>query len=216
MTTNVATRAGALLLTSAALALGLGAAPAGAQNNGFPGSIKVSFPSASDDPDNTAKPGCVVRLDFYGFNKGTYNAVFRAIAPTGDKQVASGTVTVTQERTPASKLQTSERFTLDVSGLQPDNSGYHIGVEVTDPARQGSGAKTKNFAFDCQPGGPATFASVAGSGFSRDGGTAPAGGFDTGAGGASGRGIPVLPATGLLAGFSLLAAGAVMRRRATH
>jgi len=230
MTTTTATRTGAVLLSSAALALAMGASPAAAKgsSNGNPGTIKVSLPTGSGGPGNTAKPGCSVRLDFYGFNMGTYPVVFRAIAPTGDKQVASGSVTITQGRKPASKLQTSKRFTMDVSGLQPGNSGYHIKVRVTNPAKNGNGAKSKVFTLDCSAGAPAVFTgggvvptsgsgSTSGSGRANGGGgAAPVGGFSTGAGGTSTPGLPVLPATGLLAGLALLTSGAVMRRRATN
>lgn len=224
--TNWKNRSGALLLVGAGLAVATSGAPALAkESNGNSGTIKVAFPTADAAPNNDAKPGCTVRLDFYGFNHGTYDAVFRAIAPTGSKQVASGSVVVTQPRTPASHRQTSKRFTLDVSGLTPSNAGYHIGVTVTNPAKSGNGGKHKSFYFDCRPGGSTRFTggggSVAGARSTArrpsraGGGAVPAGGFDTGGGGTADHGVPLAPAAGLMGGLGLLGAGFVLRRRAT-
>lgn len=199
---------------------GSGSSSGTSQSQGNAGTIKIAFPGDGSAPNNDAKPGCVVRLDFYGFRTGTYRAVFRAIAPTGSKQLASGNVTVTQPRTPASRLQTSQRFTLDVSGLTPSNQGYHVNVKVTNPANPGNGGKTKNFYFDCVPANAAEFTGGSGSltlaSFGGGGGgvsRAPAGGFATGVGGPVSTDVPILPLTGLLAGLALVAAGALSRRR---
>jgi len=196
-------------------------------SNGNSGTIKVAFPNANTDPNNDAKPGCTVRLDFFGFRRGTYHAEFRAIAPTGDKRLASGNVTVTQPRTPASAFQTSGRFFLDVFGLQPDKAGYHVNVKVTNTANPDGGAKSKNFTFDCVPGGQVRFSGGSGStsvvrsgsgagnvtGGSGSVGAVPRGGFATGAGGTAPDGPPLLPIAGLLAGLSLVGAGALRRKQ---
>lgn len=146
------TRSGALLLVASGVALTSSGAPALAkESNGNSGTIKVAFPTASTANNNDAKPGCTVRLDYYGFNRGTYNAVFTS----GGKQVASGSVQVTQDRNPASAFQTSRRFTLDVSGLTAGNAGYAFRVVSTNTATGGS--KSKNFTFDCQAGGATQF-----------------------------------------------------------
>jgi hypothetical protein len=203
----------------------------------------VAFPTADADPDNDAKPGCVVRLDFYGFKPGTYAAEFTAIEPTGGTLgvIAGGDVAVDGDRTPASRLQDSERFTLDVAGLVPTNAGYHVRVEVTRPDRDGNGAKTKAFAFACTPGNPVLFtgggggaavggtaafagtgaaaagAGAAGAGVAAAGAPAavrvPRGGFAAGGGGTAVAARDLTPA-GLLLGGALLAAGAVRRRGA--
>lgn len=196
-----------------------GQSSGGAQSTGNAGTIKIAFPRADSDPDNDAKPGCTVRLDFYGFRTGTYNAEFNSIAPTASKQLATGNVTITQPRTPASRLQTSKRFTLDVSGLTPANQGYHVKVRVTNPANPGNGAKTKVFYFDCEPGngtvftggggGFLTFGAGSGSGNASN----PRSGFATGAGGTAPSDLPLLPISGLLAGLGLMGAAAATRTR---
>lgn len=237
LTLRNATRTGTVLL---ACALGLslvGTASAASkpspapaksnsgQSNGNSGTIKVAFPGDNTAPGNDAKPGCVVRLDFYGFRQGTYHAVFNAIAPTGSKRLASGDVTITQPRTSGSKFQTSRRFTLDVSGLTPSNAGYHVKVRVTNPAKSGNGAKSKVFYFPCTPGNAAVFtgggggltlnnARSGGSGSVRVG-AVPRGGFATGAGGTADTSLPLLPATGLLLGLGLLGGAAVVRRQSS-
>jgi len=213
------TRSGALLLVVAGLTVASSGTPAmAAESQGNSGTIKVAFPTASTDPNNDAKPGCTVRLDFYGFNRGSYNAVFHAAAPTGSKQVASGSVLVTQPRTPASRYQTGKRFTLDVSGLTPGKAGYHFKVDVTNAARTSGGSKSKSFTFDCRPGGAVSFTggsgSLSGGGHTHARRTAPVGGFDTGGGGAAdSAALPLVPAAALLGGLGLLGVGFALRRR---
>jgi hypothetical protein len=227
LTPRLAVRTGAVLLAGAvgltvatpvATAAPQPTPPSQSSSNGNSGTIKVAFPNADTAPGNDAKPGCTVRLDFYGFRQGTYQAAFHAIAPTGSKLLASGDVTVTQPRTPASRFQTSRRFTLDVSGLTPGNAGYHVGVKVTNPA-SGGGAKSKTFSFPCLPGNTVQFSGGSGSisvvGSSRGVVGSPRGGVASGAGGTAPTSLPIAPMGGLLAGLALLGAGVVTRKRSS-
>ncbi|MFN2625609.1 MAG: hypothetical protein ABR520_05935 [Mycobacteriales bacterium] len=149
---------------------GQGTDKAAGQSNGFSGTIKVAAIGEDTAPDNNPQPGCLLRVDFYGFNKGTYAVRINAQAPTGSGELlASRSVTITQERIPASKFQTSETFdvrpALAAAGITPAKQGYHVKVTVTDPDKPGNGGKHKVAWLDCSPAEVAAASSTtAGSG----------------------------------------------------
>lgn len=190
------------LAATAALALTV-YAPAASAQEGFPGTIKVSGVTDEPDPSNQAKPGCTARIDYFNFKLGTYDVVFTAVPPSGTQEVLSTTVTITQESQGGNDVQQSERYRLDVAGLEMDGPGYKLKVTVSDPDKSGGGGKSKVFSFECTP------ASGAGAG---QGAVNPEGGFQTGFGGADSA-LPMLPMAGVAAGLALLGAGAVARRR---
>lgn len=197
--TTTTTRGVAALGLAALVVLGTSPqAAADTHDQGFPGTVKVSAVGSPADPDNEAKPGCVARVDYFNFNPGTYQVTFTAVPPSGDRELLSTDVTIEQESQPASDAQRTERYELDVSGLAADGVGYHVSLEVSDPDREGEGAKGKVFGFECA----VSAQSIA----------APDGGFRTGGGGTAAA-LPLAPLAGLAGGALLLAAGAVARRR---
>jgi hypothetical protein len=182
------------------------AAPSASAQEGFPGTIKVSGVTDEPDPDNQAKPGCTARVDYFNFKTGTYDVGFTAVPPSGTQEVLSTTVDITQEAKGGNDVQQSERYRLDVSGLEMDGPGYKLQVRVSDPDKSGGGGKSKVFSFECLP------ESFGGGTGAAGGGVNPAGGFQTGFGGADGA-LPLLPMTALAAGLTLVGVGVTARRR---
>lgn len=196
--------AGAVIVVTAAAP----AAVAQDAGEGFPGTIKVSGVIDPPTPDNDANPGCTARIDFFNFKLGAYNVLFTAVPPSGTREVLRSTVTITRTSTPASQVQQSARYELNVSGLATDGPGYKLRVEVTDPDREGQGAKSKVFSFECMP------PEVLGTRNTQDvGGVAvPRGGFSTGGGGPAGA-LPLVPMSAVAAGLAAVAGGIVVRLR---
>ncbi|MCA1823681.1 MAG: hypothetical protein LC640_05345 [Frankia sp.] len=121
------------------------------QSAGNSGTVKVNGQGNSPDVSASAG-GCAVRVNFYGFNKGTYNVSINAQAPTGNGELlASDTVTITQERIPGSAFQTSITFDLTaaLAGFEPSAQGYHVKIRVVNPGKPGNGAKQKVTWLDC-------------------------------------------------------------------
>ncbi|MCA1824028.1 MAG: hypothetical protein ABR520_11065 [Mycobacteriales bacterium] len=141
------------------------------QSAGNSGTVKVN--GQGNSPNISASAGgCAVRVNFYGFNKGTYNVSINAQAPTGNGELlASDTVTISQERIPGSEFQTSITFDLTASlaSFEPSAQGYHVKIRVVNPSKPGNGAKQKVTWLDCPRPTPTVAPTTAGGG----GGTTP-------------------------------------------
>ncbi|MCA1830814.1 MAG: hypothetical protein LC663_04795, partial [Actinobacteria bacterium] len=97
----------AMTLAASSIAV-LCAAPAGAKHDTTPapqstngngatsnaGTTKIAKPSSDFAPNNEPKPGCVLRVDFYGFRAGTLDVTINVIPPTGRGIVATDTVVI--------------------------------------------------------------------------------------------------------------------------
>lgn len=137
------------------------------QNNGNPGTIKIAAVGEDTHEDNNPKPGCLLRVDFYGFNAGTYSLRINAHPPTGDGQLLTrDSVAITGPRKTADgRFQTSRTYDLRaaLSGIAPAKQGYHVKVTVTDPSKPGNGGKHKVAWLDCVTSAAATSSQPRGS-----------------------------------------------------
>ncbi len=135
---------------------GGGAAPPG--NNG---TIKVDqaplTSGAGANHANHSHVTCQLALSFFGFDSGTDYATvqFSAMPPSGSftpVPVTSGPTAfsfVVSRRAGGGQLDTSQAYTLDVSGLKAQSKqGYHIRVVTHVTYSQGSDVKQKVFWYE--------------------------------------------------------------------
>lgn len=203
-------RAGGFTAAAAAALALVSVAPSASAQEGFSGTIKVSAVYEAPTPDNQANPGCIARIDYYNFKLGQYDVLFTAVPPSGTREVLRATVNITRESRPASDVQQSAQYRLNVSGLATDGPGYKLRVEVSRQDATGEGAKSKIFSFLCETQvlGTRNVRGTAGGAT----GVFPTGGFRTGGGGRSGA-LPLVPLGGLAVGLAAVTAGVVVRRR---
>src|SRR3954453_7106040 len=81
--------AGASVAAVAACAVMAGGAFAGGNPPGANGTVKIDRQPFDTAPDNQPHVGCVFQVDFYGFDKGNYNAdvTFTIQPPSGKDRV---------------------------------------------------------------------------------------------------------------------------------
>ncbi len=149
------------------LAGGLAAAPGSAfarpaDPAGNNGTIKIDARPFDDAPDNEPHVGCNFQVDFYGFDKGNYNAqvTFKVQPPTG-----RGTVLLTDSvfigedaAGGGSDLDASKTYRLMPllrnSYTPHPKQGYHIKLTVNAPGSIGADTKHKVFWVQaCESGG---------------------------------------------------------------
>jgi hypothetical protein len=133
---------------AAVAAPALAADPAG--NNG---TVKVDAKPFDTAPDNQPHVGCQFQIDFYGFDRGPYNAkvTFTGQAPTGPGVVLStSTVFIGQDAAGGGTDLDAQR-TYDLSsvisklGAPQPQQGYHVKLTVNAPGSQGADTKYKVF-----------------------------------------------------------------------
>src|SRR3954453_4449155 len=83
---------GASVAAVAACAVMAGGAFAGGNPPGANGTVKIDGQPFDTAPDNQPHVGCVFQVDFYGFDKGNYNAdvTFTIQPPSGKGRVIRG------------------------------------------------------------------------------------------------------------------------------
>lgn len=122
--------------------------PAG--NNG---TIKIDALPFDNHPNNQPHVTCTFQVDFYGYDRGDYNANvnFALHAPTKNGRtlsVVSGDLTPFIGEDAASggtDLDSSETYQLAFTGDPHPKQGYHVKVTVHAPFSQGNDTKTKVF-----------------------------------------------------------------------
>lgn len=127
--------------------------PAG--NNG---TIKIDGVDFDSHPNNEPHVGCVFQVDFYGFDKGDFDATvtFADHPPTADGglTVSSGqgnpsSVFIGEDDASGggseAGLDASETYTLAFPGEPHPKQGYHVKLTINAPGYQGSDVKHKVF-----------------------------------------------------------------------
>lgn len=116
------------------------------------GTIKVAQVGAGTEPDNDPKPGCALRVDFYGFRAGTLNVTISVIPPTGNDAIATDTVSLATSAR-GNEYQTSRTYDLSgaLSSLGSSADGYHLRVDAQREGFPGNGSKTKVLWLKCAP-----------------------------------------------------------------
>ncbi|MFA5889987.1 MAG: hypothetical protein WDA27_03380 [Actinomycetota bacterium] len=115
------------------------------------GTIKVSAPQDAPDASNDPKPGCIFRVDFFGFRAGTLNLTITLQPPTGTQVIGTDSVTIASS---SKGYQTSRTYDLTevLSGFEAqDQQGYHVRVTTARDDRPGNGGKTKVIWLNCSP-----------------------------------------------------------------
>jgi hypothetical protein len=118
------------------------------------GSIKIARIGDDTHTDNDPHPGCTFRVDFYGFQAGTYTLTIRTISPTGDALLVTDSVTLATDAR-GNEFQTSRTYDVSagLTGAPHAQQGYHLRVDVKRTDTNGEGSKTKVFWLDCAPAG---------------------------------------------------------------
>ena len=150
--------AGASVTALAACAAMAGAAFAGGNPPGANGTIKLDDRPFDSHPNNEPHVGCVFQVDFYGFDKGNYNAgvTFTIQPPSGKGRVIRrDTVFIGQDNAGGGTDLDAERtydLNMDVfSWERHPKQGFHIKVDVQAPGAGGKIAKKSKvfWARDC-------------------------------------------------------------------
>lgn len=128
---------------------------AAADPPGNNGTIKVDGVAFDSHPDNEPHVGCNFEVDFYGFDKGDYNATvtFTAQAPTGNGQVIeTDTVPIGEDDNAGggsqAGLDAQREYDLSAALVgypEQKNQGYHVKLTVNAPGSQGADTKHKVF-----------------------------------------------------------------------
>lgn len=148
---------GLAALPAAALLLVVNPLQAGAAPAGNNGTVKIDGAEFDTHPDNEPHVGCEFQVDFYGFDKGDYNAkvTFTAQAPTGKGEVLkAGTAFIGGDDNSGggsqAGLDAEEKYDLTEalsSGDYPEHpqQGFHVKLTVNAPGSQGNDTKHKVF-----------------------------------------------------------------------
>jgi hypothetical protein len=149
---------GASVTALAACAAMAAAAFAGGNPPGANGTIKLDDRPFDSHPNNEPHVGCVFQVDFYGFDKGNYNAAvtFTIHPPSGKGRVIRrDTVFVGQDNAGGGTDLDAERtydLNMDVFSYERHpKQGFHIKVDVQAPGAGGKVAKKSKvfWARDC-------------------------------------------------------------------
>jgi hypothetical protein len=149
---------GASLTAVAACAAMAGGAFAGGNPPGANGTIKLDDKPFDSHPNNEPHVGCVFQVDFYGFDKGNYNAnvTFTIQPPSGKGRVVRrDTVFIGQDNAGGGTDLDAERtydLNMDVFSYERHpKQGFHIKVDVQAPGAGGKVAKKSKvfWARDC-------------------------------------------------------------------
>ena len=144
----------AALVACAAMAT---AAFAGGNPPGANGTIKIDGKPFDTTPDNQPHVGCVFQVDFYGFDKGNYNAAvtFTIQPPSGKwRVIRRDSVFVGQDNAGGGTDLDAERtydLNMDVYNFERTKQGFHIKVDIQAPGAGGKIAKKSKvfWARDC-------------------------------------------------------------------
>ena len=142
----------ALAAIAVAAATALAADPKGAN-----GTVKIDGKPFDTHPDNQPHVSCVFKVDFYGFDKGNFNAkvTFTIQPPSGKGRVIRrDTVFIGQDAAGGGRDLDAERtydLNMDVFARERHKQGFHIKLTVEAPGVGGKIA-TKHKVFwakDC-------------------------------------------------------------------
>ena len=139
---------GASLTALAASAALAGGALAGGNPPGANGTIKIDGKPFDTAPNNEPHVGCVFQVDFYGFDKGNYNAgvTFTIQPPSGKGRVVRrDTVFIGEDNAGGGTDLDAERtydLNMDVfASERHQKQGFHIKVDIQAPGAGGKIAK---------------------------------------------------------------------------
>ena len=142
----------ALVALAAVATAALGADPKGAN-----GTVKLDGRPFDTHPDNQPHVGCIFQVDFYGFDKGNYNAkvTFTIHPPSGKgRTIRTDTVFVGEDRAGGGTDLDAQRtydLNMDVFARERHKQGFHIKLLVEAPGAGGKIAKKQKvfWARDC-------------------------------------------------------------------
>jgi hypothetical protein len=124
-----------------------GGAFAGGNPPGANGTVKIDGQPFDTAPDNQPHVGCVFQVDFYGFDKGNYNAnvTFTIQPPSGkDRVIRRDSVFVGEDAAGGGTDLDAERtydLNMDVFSRERTKQGFHIKLDVEAPGAGGKIAK---------------------------------------------------------------------------
>jgi hypothetical protein len=149
---------GASVAAVAVCAVMAGGALAGGNPKGANGTIKLDDKPFDSHPNNEPHVGCVFQVDFYGFDKGNYNAAvtFTIHPPSGKGRVIRrDSVFIGEDNAGGGTDLDAERtydLNMDVFSYERHpKQGFHIKVDVQAPGAGGKIAKKSKvfWARDC-------------------------------------------------------------------
>jgi hypothetical protein len=143
------------------LALVAGSAWAGGSPPGNNGTVKVDGFTLDDNRGNDPHVGCVLQIQFFGFDAGPLDAsaTLELKAPTGSGVLAEDQVFVGEDAAGGAtgldgSLTEDLSGPIDASGASPQsNQGFHVELTVHAQGSIGSDVKHKTFWVDCGGGG---------------------------------------------------------------
>jgi len=148
---------GACVAAVAACAVMAGGAFAGGNPPGANGTVKIDGQPFDTAPNNQPHVGCVFQVDFYGFDRGNYNASvdFDLQAPSGTRHLRSDTVFIGQDNAGGGTDLDAERtYDLNMDVMRAEKhpkQGWHIKVTIGAPGAGGKIAKKSKvfWVHDC-------------------------------------------------------------------
>ena len=152
-------RVGGTIALAGCIALGGFAAPAAFAVPGNNGTIKIDNVEFDDDPANEPHVDCTFQVDFYGYDEGDLFAdlTFRAHPPTGNGEILdTDRLFIGGDDNSGggseAGLDASETYTLDFTGFEPDQQGFHVKLTINAEGSQGADTKHKVFWVEpCPP-----------------------------------------------------------------
>jgi hypothetical protein len=124
-----------------------------ADPQGNNGTVKIDALPFDTAPDNQPHVGCKFQVDFYGFDKGNYNATvtFEGQSPTGPGvRLLTNKVFIGQDAAGGgTDLDAQHTYNLSSVlsrlGAPQPHQGYHVKLTVNAPGSQGADVKHKVF-----------------------------------------------------------------------
>lgn len=146
-----------VLATSVLIALVLGLVWLGPAANADPpgnnGTVKINGSPSDDHPGNEPHVGCMLQVEFYGFDQGDLDALvtFAAQPPTGRDVLLTDRVGIGEDAAGGgTDLDASVTYNLGPAlvGYEPHSQGFHIRLTVEAEGSIGADTKHKVFWVD--------------------------------------------------------------------
>ena len=118
------------------------------------GTVKVDDVPFDDHPDNEPHVGCVLQIDFYGYDEGDLNAdvAFEGVPPTGGGVLLTDSVSIGEDSAGgATDLDASATYDLSqaLADIEPHPvQGHHVRLTINADGSQGADVKHKVFWVD--------------------------------------------------------------------
>jgi hypothetical protein len=138
------------------------APPEGSKPPGNNGTVKIDGTAFDDHPDNEPHVGCVFQIDFYNYDEGNLQAMYRfdLWAPTGSGQLAAGSAAIGEDPNGGGR-DLDASVTVDLTsallgsgGTPHPMQGWHVRLTVNAEGSIGADVKHKMFWVRCASPSP--------------------------------------------------------------